>query len=85
MVEWVYRKREWLRSKVREMALSRPRFGYRRIALLLQKKAMILSKNTVWSAYREECLGIKKLRRRAANRALRIRIIPPFAVAKNER
>jgi putative transposase len=78
-------RRETLRIKIREIALDRPRFGYRRSTDLLNRHGLKVSKNTIWSLYREECLGIKKFTRQAAKRAARIRIIPPPAKMTNER
>ena len=83
--ERIYQRREWLRTKVKEIALNRPRFGYRRITVLMKRDGIKVSKNTVWSIYREESLGIKKLTRQAAKRASRMRIVPSPATAPNER
>ena len=61
-----------LRQKVRDLARSRIRYGYRRIHVLLKREGLPINKKRVYRLYREEGLQIRVRRPRrhvtAANR-----------------
>ncbi|MBZ0254056.1 MAG: IS3 family transposase, partial [Candidatus Methylomirabilis sp.] len=54
-----------VRARLRELALERPRFGYRRLHLLLRREGVGVNHKRVWRLYREEGL---KVRRRGRKR-----------------
>jgi putative transposase len=57
-----------LRSKLRELALQRRRFGYRRLGLLLARQGIKLNHKKLYRLYREERLTVR--RRGGRKRAL---------------
>ena len=72
-----------LRMRLRELAASRVRYGYRRLWLLLRREGFTVNHKRVYRLYREEGLAIrtKTPRRR---RASRYRAERPQARAANE-
>ena len=57
-----------LRAALREVAQSRPRFGYRRLHVLLQRAGWRCNHKRVYRLYREERLAVRRRnRRRLAN------------------
>jgi putative transposase len=57
-----------LRTRLRELANARRRFGYRRLFVLLRQEGERSGKNRIYRLYREEGLTVKK--RRARRRAV---------------
>jgi len=57
-----------LRTRIREIAQTRVRYGYRMIRVLLNREGWKVGKNLVYRLYREEGLG---LRNRPAGRFVR--------------
>lgn len=55
-----------LRQRMHEIVLTRLRFGYRRVHILLKREGWQVGKNVVYRLYREEglCLRTKRPRRR---------------------
>ena len=53
-------RRDYLRMKIKDIAGSRPRFGYLRITALLRREGIRVSKNTVYKLYKQEELELKK-------------------------
>jgi len=51
-----------LRQRVRELAHTRVRFGYRRILMLLRREGWDLGKHRLYRVYREENLGLRRKR-----------------------
>jgi putative transposase len=51
-----------LRQRVRELAQSRVRFGYRRIFMLLRREGWDVGKDRLYRVYREEGLGLRRKR-----------------------
>lgn len=51
---------EELRSKLRELASQRRRFGYRRLGLLLTRQGIKLNHKKLYRLYREERLSVRK-------------------------
>ena len=63
---------EVLKQKVKAIALDRPRFGYRRIHILLRKQGDKINHKKLFRLYQE--MGLKVRRRGSRKRALGIRI-----------
>jgi putative transposase len=57
-----------LRQRLRELAAARPRFGYRRLHVLLRREGVIVNHKRVERLYREEGLGVQRRRRKRVAR-----------------
>jgi putative transposase len=57
-----------LRSRIRELAADRRRFGYRRLHVLLRREGLVLNRKKTQRLYREEGLMVR--RRRGRKRAI---------------
>jgi putative transposase len=72
-----------LRQRLRELAAARPRFGYRRLAVLLRREGMKVNHKRVHRLYRLEGLALRRRRRK------RVRGTRPMplaaATSRNER
>jgi putative transposase len=66
-----------LRSRIRELAAERRRFGYRRLHVLLRREGLLLNRKKTQRLYREEGLMVR--RRRGRKRAIGTRA--PLVVA----
>ncbi|HCY54764.1 MAG TPA: IS3 family transposase, partial [Oceanicaulis sp.] len=55
------------RSRMREIAAVRRRFGYRRIGLMLEREGIVMNQKKLRRLYKEEGLSVK--RRRGRKRA----------------
>jgi putative transposase len=64
-----------LRTRLRELAERRPRFGYRRLHLLLRREGITVNHKRVERLYRAEGLAVRRRKRKARGRILRGR--PP--------
>ena len=53
-----------LRSALRVLALERPRFGYRRLAILWRRQGWEVNRERVYRLYREEGLAMRRRKRR---------------------
>jgi putative transposase len=73
-----------LKQKIREVAGSRPRFGYRRITVMLRRQGFKVGKDRVYRIYREEGLNLRKQPRKR-KRLAHTRIAPPPASMPGER
>lgn len=62
------RRRRELRTRLRDLANERRRFGYRRLFILLQREGEPSGINRIYRLYREEGLTVRK--RRARRRAV---------------
>jgi len=62
-----------LRMRLKELAYSRPRYGYRRLTVLLQREGWPVNHKRIYRIYGEEVLLVRTKRRkkRAAQRRLR--------------
>ncbi len=60
-----------LRMRLRELALARPRYGYRRLTILLRREGWQVNAKRVYRLYREEGLKVRVKRRKklASSRA----------------
>jgi|TARA_B100001964_G_scaffold243026_1_gene319730 putative transposase len=73
-----------LRGRLRELAAARPRFGYRRLCVLLRREGWLVNQKRVYRIYREEGLEVRTKKRRR-KRASHIRLLLPPAQRPNER
>jgi putative transposase len=72
-----------LRLRLRDLAATRVRYGYRRLHILLQREGWRINHKRVYRLYREEGLGIRVKRRKKL--ASVSRVLPPPAVQPLER
>ena len=72
-----------LRERLRALAAVRRRFGYRRLAWLLDREGTKVNLKKVYRLYREEGLAVK--RRRGRRRAIGTRAPIEVAQAMNQR
>jgi len=66
-----------LRDRLRELAQDRPRFGYRRLHILLRRDGLVINHKRVERLYREEGLAVGRRRRKRVARQDRGRPQPP--------
>src|SRR5215212_9710457 len=66
-----------LRQRLRELAAVRPRFGYRRLHVLLRREGVIVNHKRVERLYREEGLAVRRRRRKRVARDGRGRAAVP--------
>jgi len=73
-----------LRTRMREIAASRIRYGYRKIRVMLQREGFNVSKNVVYRLYCEEGLALRyrpsRRRRMQSTRPAQLNAIAPNAV-----
>jgi putative transposase len=72
-----------LRMRLRELAAARPRFGYRRLHILLRREGWRINHKKTYRLYRAEQLGVRVHRRR--KRASQLRVRPAAPTRPNER
>lgn len=72
-----------LRTRLRDLANQRRRFGYRRLFILLRQSGEPSGVNRIYRLYREEGLGVRK--RRGRRRAVGMRAPIPVEAAINAR
>ncbi len=72
-----------LRMRLRELAAARPRFGYRRLHILLRREGWRINAKKTYRLYREEALGVRVKRRR--KRASQLRVLAVAPTRPNER
>jgi putative transposase len=54
-----------LRARLRELAIQRPRFGYRRLHVLLRREGIIVNHKRIARLYREEGLAVRGRKRKS--------------------
>lgn len=70
-------------AKLRELAARRPRWGYRRLHILLRREGIAVNHKRLYRLYRQEGLAVRrKLRKRLASA---IRTVLPPPTSPNER
>ena len=57
-----------LRQRLRELAAARPRFGYRRLHVLLRREGVIINHKRIERLYREEGLAVRRRTRKRVAR-----------------
>ena len=67
-------KDDVLRSRLVELAHERPRFGYRRLQVLLRREGIEVNHKRVWRVYQESGLSVKRKNRK------RLKLAPPEPV-----
>jgi putative transposase len=72
-----------LRLRLRELAASRVRYGYRRLTVLLRREGRQINAKRVYRLYREEGLQVRTKKR--AKRASHVRVPLPSAMHGNQR
>jgi putative transposase len=72
-----------LRLRLRDLAATRVRYGYRRLHILLRREGWRVNHKRVYRLYREEGLGIRVKRRKKLASATRV--LPPPATQPFER
>lgn len=72
-----------LRMRLRELAQARPRFGCRRLHILLRREGWKINHKRTYRIYCEEGLSVRTKKRR--KRASQLRILPAPPEAPNER
>lgn len=72
-----------VRSKLRELAQQRRRFGYRRLHILLRREGILINRKKTQRLYREEKLAVR--RRRSRRRAIGARAPAPVLALPNQR
>jgi len=63
---------EPLRARLRELAAARPRFGYRRLTVLVRREHGAVNHKRVYRLYRREGLAVRRRGRKRVARAARI-------------
>ena len=72
-----------LRTRLRELAAARPRFGYPRLHVLLRREGWKVNIKRVYRLYKLEGLNVRYKQRK--KRASHLRVVPPAPTAANER
>jgi putative transposase len=72
-----------LRIRLRDLATTRVRYGYRRLHILLRREGWQVNHQRVYRLYQEEGLGIRAKRRK--KRISAARVLPPSACRPQER
>lgn len=62
-----------IRTRLKELALERPRFGYRRLGVLLRREGHLINLKRVLRLYREENLKLRARKRRRVASVLRVK------------
>jgi putative transposase len=71
-----------LRMRLRELAAARPRFGYRRLYILLRREGWAVNHKRVYRLYGEDQLVVRTRRRK--KRASHLRVVPARPTRPNE-
>jgi putative transposase len=72
-----------LRQRLRELAGNRPRYGYRRLTVMLRREGWKVNTKRVYRIYREENLGVRTARRK--KRSTHVRVPLPEPTRPNQR
>ena len=57
-----------LREKLIELARQKPRWGYRRLGVLLQRQGILVNHKRLWRIYQEAGLGVRRRERKHVER-----------------
>ena len=88
ITRWInrYRSRrdsqDELRQRLRELAGNRPRYGYRRLTVMLRREGWKVNAKRVYRIYREENLGVRTAKRKKRSAHLRVPL-PGAGTAKS--
>ena len=72
-----------VRMRLKELAGARPRFGHRRLHVLLRREGWVDNHKRTYRIYREEALSVRTKKRR--KRASHLRVLPAPPTAPNQR
>lgn len=70
-------RQDELRQRLRELAGNRPRFGYRRLTVMLRREGWKVNTKRVYRIYREENLGVRTAKRKKRSAHLRVSLPEP--------
>jgi len=73
---------ETVRTRLKELAQQRPRFGYRRLHVLLRREGIVINRKKTHRLYREERLHLRPKRRRRITSSTRV--APEAATGLNQ-
>lgn len=76
-------RQEELRQQLRELAGNRPRYGYRRLTVMLRRQGWKVNTKRVYRIYREENLGVHTAKRK--KRGTHLRVPLPESTRPNQR
>jgi putative transposase len=66
-----------LRQRLRELAGNRPRYGYRRLTVMLRREGWKVNTKRVYRLYREDHLGVRTAKRKKRSSHLRVPLPEP--------
>jgi putative transposase len=66
-----------LRQRLRELAGNRPRYGYRRLTVMLRREGWKVNTKRVYRIYREENLGVRTAKRKKRSAQMRVPLPEP--------
>jgi putative transposase len=69
-----------LRTRLRELAQARPRFGYRRLDVLLRREGRRLNHKRVYRLYRLQGLSVRRRKRKRVARGRGPILLPPTKI-----
>ncbi|MNS05460.1 IS2 transposase TnpB [compost metagenome] len=72
-----------LRERMRDLAVQRPRFGYRRLLILLRREGFNVNHKRIYRMYREEGLMVRRRKRKKFISSLRV--VPDLPLQPNQR
>jgi putative transposase len=67
-----------LRQRLRELAGNRPRYGYRRLTVMLRREGWKVNTKRVYRIYREDHLGVRTAKRKKRSAHLRVPLPEPM-------
>jgi len=77
------KKEDAIVERLRALAQERPRYGYRRLHVLLGREGLAVNHKRLWRIYRQEGLAVRRKRRKRAAMGRRVVLVPAQEV--NER
>ena len=76
------RKEDGVVDRLRVLAQERPRYGYRRLHVLLGREGIVVNHKRLWRLYRQEGLAVRRKRRKRAALGRRVMLAPAEKVNK---
>ena len=67
-----------LRARLHELAQARPRFGYRRLHVLLRREGRVINHKRIYRLYRQEGLTVRRRKRKRVARGRGPILLPPM-------
>ena len=71
-----------LRQRLLELAAERPRFGYRRLHVMLVREGWQINRKRVYRVYRELGLAVRRKKRKRVAQANRLPRVVPIAAER---